>query len=102
MFLARELNTPSLFIGLLDQPSGSVWTGEILRESLDLQMPCLPDDLREHICPTALRPRLYPYFFHPNAPLRQAVVKMTASYFCCESPEQLASKYPEEWPLIAK
>ncbi|CAK9033052.1 Hypothetical protein SCF082_LOCUS20325 [Durusdinium trenchii] len=37
MFLARELMHPPLFIGLLDQPSGSVWTGEIMREALDLQ-----------------------------------------------------------------
>eukprot|EP00443_Scrippsiella_acuminata_P038523 CAMPEP_0115346028 /NCGR_PEP_ID=MMETSP0270-20121206/94127_1 /TAXON_ID=71861 /ORGANISM="Scrippsiella trochoidea, Strain CCMP3099" /LENGTH=351 /DNA_ID=CAMNT_0002767853 /DNA_START=194 /DNA_END=1248 /DNA_ORIENTATION=- len=79
MFLSRELQHPPLFIGLLDQPVGSVWTGEVLREALDLQMPCLPDELQDHLCPKSLRPKLYCYFFHPNAPLRQAVVSMAAA-----------------------
>lgn len=101
MFLARELQHPPLFMGLLDQPLGSVWTGEILREALDLQASCLPDNMHSHLCPTSLRPKLYPYLFHPNAPLRQCVLALCANYFSCESPQQLASKSPQEWPLIA-
>eukprot|EP00428_Durinskia_dybowskii_P026244 CAMPEP_0170249260 /NCGR_PEP_ID=MMETSP0116_2-20130129/24433_1 /TAXON_ID=400756 /ORGANISM="Durinskia baltica, Strain CSIRO CS-38" /LENGTH=216 /DNA_ID=CAMNT_0010500169 /DNA_START=33 /DNA_END=680 /DNA_ORIENTATION=- len=73
MFLARELSHPPFFVGLLDQPAGSVWTGEILREALDLQEPCMPSELQSHLCPETLRPKLYPIFFHPNGPLRQAV-----------------------------
>eukprot|EP00929_Paragymnodinium_shiwhaense_P064792 TRINITY_DN32504_c0_g1_i1.p1 TRINITY_DN32504_c0_g1~~TRINITY_DN32504_c0_g1_i1.p1 ORF type:complete len:1977 (+),score=460.55 TRINITY_DN32504_c0_g1_i1:60-5990(+) len=102
LFLARDLGHHPIFMALIDQPSGSIWTGEVFREAIDLQMPCLPDDMREHLCPTRLRPKLYPFFFHNNAPLRQAVVKMAASYFSCESPQQLCSKYPEEWPAIAR
>ena len=102
MFLARELQHPALFIGLLDQPSGSVWTGEIMREALDLQAPCLGEELESEVCPSSLRPKLYTYLFHPNAQLRQAVVAIVANYFGCESPQALASKHPEEWSLLAK
>eukprot|EP00931_Biecheleriopsis_adriatica_P055003 TRINITY_DN32433_c0_g1_i1.p1 TRINITY_DN32433_c0_g1~~TRINITY_DN32433_c0_g1_i1.p1 ORF type:complete len:1965 (-),score=463.32 TRINITY_DN32433_c0_g1_i1:238-5751(-) len=102
MFLARELQHPPLFIGLLDQPVGSVWTGEVLREALDLQASCLPAETHSHLCPAALRPKLYTYLFHPNAPLRQSVVALTANYFGCESPQALASKHPEEWQPLAK
>ncbi|CAE8693799.1 unnamed protein product, partial [Polarella glacialis] len=102
MFLARELQHPPLFIGLLDQPSGSVWTGEVLREALDLQASCLPDDLHATLCPAPLRPKLYTYLFHPNAGLRQSVVALCANYFSCETPQQMADKAPKEWPLIAK
>lgn len=101
MFLARELQHGALFIGLLDQPSGSVWTGEIMREALDLQAPCL-GELESTVCPVSLRPKLYTYLFHPNAQLRQAVVAVVANYFSCESPQSLTSKHPEEWPLLAK
>jgi len=67
-----------------------------------LQAPCLPHGLREELCPKQLRPKLYPYFFHPNGPLRHAVVQLAASYFSVESPQHLASKFAGEWPLIAK
>ncbi|CAJ1436153.1 unnamed protein product, partial [Effrenium voratum] len=102
MFLARELGHPALFIGLLDQPAGSVWTGEIMREAVDLQAACLPEELQKEVCPVALRPKLYTYLFYPNAALRQAVVALMANYFSCESPQALSSKHPEEWPLLAK
>lgn len=49
----------------------------------------------------ALRPKLYPFFFHPNAPLRQAVVALTASYFAVESPQHLASKFPKDGAATA-
>jgi len=102
IFLARELQHPSLFIALLDQPTASVWTGEVFREALDLQTPCLPEELRESVCPTALRPKLFPPFFHPIAPVRQAVVALCASYFSCETPQQLLAKFPKDWPLVAR
>lgn len=102
MFLSRELQHPALFIGLLDQPSGSVWTGDIMREAVDLQASCLPDELQSEVCPQTLRPKLYVYLFHPNAPLRQTVVSVMANYFGCESPQAVSSKHPEEWQALAK
>eukprot|EP00927_Polykrikos_kofoidii_P070848 TRINITY_DN67226_c0_g1_i1.p1 TRINITY_DN67226_c0_g1~~TRINITY_DN67226_c0_g1_i1.p1 ORF type:complete len:2004 (-),score=394.10 TRINITY_DN67226_c0_g1_i1:98-6109(-) len=101
MFFARDLGHNPLFMALLDQPVGSIWTGEIFREALDLQSPCLSTEMQEHLCPQKLRTKLYPFFFHQNGPLRQAVVKMSASYFSCETPQQLATKFPKEWAAIA-
>eukprot|EP00439_Symbiodinium_sp_Y106_P024089 s1689_g2.t4 len=102
MFLSRELQHPALFIGLLDQPCGSVWTGDIMREAVDLQASCLPDELQSEVCPQTLRPKLYVYLFHPNAPLRQTVVSVMANYFGCESPQAVSSKHPEEWQALSK
>jgi len=101
MFLARELGHPPLFVALLDQPAGSVWTGPVLVEALDLQAQCLPEELQDHLCPAPVRPKLYPYFFHSNAPLRQAVIALSSNYFGCETPQRLATKYQDEWRALA-
>merc|ERR1719183_2828327 len=55
IFISRELHHPPLFVALLDQPTAFIWTSEIFREALDLQSACFPDELKEHLCPSALR-----------------------------------------------
>mmetsp|Transcript_67517 Transcript_67517/g.162040 ORF Transcript_67517/g.162040 Transcript_67517/m.162040 type:complete len:1938 (+) Transcript_67517:91-5904(+) len=102
IFLARELQHPPAFIAMLDQPSSSAWTSEVFREAIDLQSPCLPEELAAQVFPVSLRPKLFPHFFHPNALVRQAVVAVTAFHLSCETPQQLILKFPQDWPSAAR
>lgn len=102
IFLAREVQHPPLFIALLDQPVASVWASDVFLEAVDLQTPCLPEVLQGQLCPVAMRPKLFPQLYNTNTAARQAIVALVANYFGCETPQALLSKYPDDWPLVAK